>query len=36
VNAADQFHVGILVDDLDAALSDLTELPGYQWTAGPA
>ena len=28
---ADQFHVGIVVDDLDAALADLTELFGYQW-----
>jgi Glyoxalase/Bleomycin resistance protein/Dioxygenase superfamily len=31
VNAADQFHVGIVVDDLDSVLSELTELLGYQW-----
>ena len=27
----DQFHVGIVVDDLDAALGDLTHLFGYSW-----
>jgi hypothetical protein len=31
VNGADQFHVGIVVDDLDTALAELTELFGYQW-----
>ncbi len=33
MNATDQFHVGIVVDDLDAALSELSELFGYQWCA---
>ncbi len=27
----DQFHVGIVVDDLDAALAELTDLAGYGW-----
>ena len=27
----DQFHVGVVVDDLDAALEDLTDLFGYRW-----
>jgi hypothetical protein len=31
VIAADQFHVGIVVDDLDSARAELTELFGYQW-----
>jgi hypothetical protein len=31
VKATDQFHVGMVVDDLDAALAELTELFGYQW-----
>ena len=31
MKATDQFHVGIVVDDLDAALAELTELFGYQW-----
>ncbi len=31
VRAADQFHVGIVVDDLDTALVDLSELFGYEW-----
>jgi hypothetical protein len=31
VNAADQFHIGIVVDDFDAALEDLGELFGYEW-----
>ncbi|HEY6426716.1 MAG TPA: VOC family protein [Acidimicrobiales bacterium] len=26
-----QFHVGIVVDDLDATLSELSELFGYEW-----
>lgn len=28
---ADQFHVGVVVDDLDPALSDLTDLFDYHW-----
>jgi hypothetical protein len=28
---ADQFHVGIVVDDLDAALADLSALLGHEW-----
>src|SRR5258706_8997702 len=32
MNASDQFHVGIVVDDLDATLSSLTEMFGYEWT----
>jgi glyoxalase/bleomycin resistance protein/dioxygenase superfamily protein len=31
VNGADQFHVGIVVDDLDTALAELTALFGYAW-----
>ena len=31
MNAADQFHVGIVVDDLDSALADLGQLFGYRW-----
>jgi len=31
VNGADQFHAGIVVDDLAAAQADLTELFGYEW-----
>jgi hypothetical protein len=31
VNGSDQFHVGIVVDDLDAALEDLGSLFGYEW-----
>jgi hypothetical protein len=31
VRATDQFHVGVVVDDLDATLDDLAELFGYQW-----
>jgi Glyoxalase/Bleomycin resistance protein/Dioxygenase superfamily len=31
VKAADQFHVGIVVDDLDAALTDLSDLFGHEW-----
>ena len=31
MNGADQFHVGIVVDDLDAALAELSELFGYRW-----
>jgi hypothetical protein len=33
VRGADQFHVGIVVDDLDAALAELSELFGYEWCA---
>jgi hypothetical protein len=31
VRGEDQFHVGVVVDDLDAALEDLTDLFGYGW-----
>ena len=31
MRAADQFHVGIVVDDLDAALDDLGPLLGHEW-----
>lgn len=31
MRAHDQFHVGIVVDDLDATLADLTGLFGYEW-----
>jgi Glyoxalase/Bleomycin resistance protein/Dioxygenase superfamily len=31
VNGSDQFHVGIVVDDFDAALAELTALFGYRW-----
>jgi len=31
VRAADHFHVGIVVDDLQAALAELTDLFGYEW-----
>jgi hypothetical protein len=31
VRGEDQFHVGIVVPDLDAALAELTELGGYEW-----
>jgi hypothetical protein len=31
VKAEDQFHVGIVVDDLDATLAQLSELFGYEW-----
>ena len=31
MKAADQFHVGIVVDDLDAALADLSALFGHEW-----
>ncbi|HET6954724.1 MAG TPA: VOC family protein, partial [Acidimicrobiales bacterium] len=29
--AEDQFHVGIVVDDLDATLAQLSDLFGYAW-----
>jgi len=31
MNGTDQFHIGIVVDDLDAALEDLGSLFGYEW-----
>ncbi len=31
MRGADQFHVGIVVEDLDAALVELGELFGYEW-----
>jgi catechol 2,3-dioxygenase-like lactoylglutathione lyase family enzyme len=33
VKAEDQFHVGIVVDDLDATLARLSDLFGYDWCA---
>ena len=30
MRAADQFHAGIVVDDLEASLADLAELFGYE------
>jgi hypothetical protein len=31
VRGADQFHVGLVVDDLEAALEELSDLFGYEW-----
>ena len=31
MRGADQFHVGVVVDDFDAALDELTALFGYTW-----
>ncbi|MGP0031632.1 MAG: VOC family protein [Acidimicrobiales bacterium] len=31
MRGTDQFHVGIVVDDLESALADLTQLFGYRW-----
>jgi Glyoxalase/Bleomycin resistance protein/Dioxygenase superfamily len=31
IRAADQFHVGIVVDDFDLTLNGLSELFGYEW-----
>ena len=31
MNGADQFHVGVVVDDFDTAVGDLTDLFGYHW-----
>ena len=31
MRADDQFHVGIVVDDLDTALTEMTDLLGYEW-----
>lgn len=32
MKAGDQFHVGIVVDDVDATLAELTALFGYEWS----
>lgn len=31
MKAVDQYHVGVVVEDLDAALAELTDVAGYQW-----
>jgi hypothetical protein len=31
MRAADQFHTGVVVEDLESALVELTELFGYEW-----
>jgi Glyoxalase/Bleomycin resistance protein/Dioxygenase superfamily len=31
VNSSDHFHVGVVVDDLESTLADLTELFGHRW-----
>jgi hypothetical protein len=31
VKAADQFHVGIVVEDFESTLTELSELFGYEW-----
>ncbi len=31
LNAADQFHIGIVVEDFESTLAELAELFGYQW-----
>ena len=31
MRATEQFHAGIVVEDLDATLDDLSELFGYEW-----
>lgn len=33
MKASDQFHFGIVVDDLESTLDQLTELFGYEWCA---
>ena len=33
MRAEDQFHVGIVVDDFEAAQADLSSLLGYEWSA---
>jgi hypothetical protein len=33
VKAGDQFHTGIVVDDLDSTLASLSALFGYEWCA---
>jgi Glyoxalase/Bleomycin resistance protein/Dioxygenase superfamily len=32
VRAEDQFHIGIVVDDFEAALADLSATFGYEWS----
>ncbi|HEX3332883.1 MAG TPA: VOC family protein [Acidimicrobiales bacterium] len=32
MRAEDHFHVGVVVDDLDAALARLSDLFGYRWS----
>jgi len=32
VRAEDQFHVGIVADDFEAALADLSSMFGYEWS----
>jgi len=31
MNGTDQFHIGIVVDDLESALDELGNLLGYDW-----
>jgi Glyoxalase/Bleomycin resistance protein/Dioxygenase superfamily len=33
VRGTDQFHIGVVVDDLDGAMVELTEIFGYEWCA---
>src|SRR3954468_14289181 len=33
MKAADQFHVGIVVDDIATAAAELTAIFGYEWCA---
>jgi hypothetical protein len=33
LGAEDQFHVGVVVEDFEAALARLSSLFGYQWSA---
>ncbi|MGH8995034.1 MAG: VOC family protein [Acidimicrobiales bacterium] len=33
MRGGDQFHVGIVVDDLVAALTEMTEMFGYEWAS---
>jgi len=33
VRAEDQFHVGIVVEDLDGSMAEMTEMFGYAWAA---
>ena len=33
MKGTDQFHIGVVVDDLDAAMVELTEMFGYEWCA---
>ena len=32
MKGTDQFHIGVIVDDFDATLSQLTEMFGYEWS----